>query len=135
MLNKKIYLLSSFLQSNTHKCMCLATRLYGTYVKMLVDKLCLCVNICTHIPIEDLPQLIGLLWLIDHHQNHDKRWSSPRADILIFLTNMFNISANRRHIILPSWDLVMSKQWKRNSTVKHTKGLCVTALAKRVLYA
>ena len=90
--------------------MCLATRLYGTYVKMLVDKQSLCVNICTHIPIENPPQLIGLLWLIDHLQNHDKRWSSARAVILIFLTNMFNISANGRHIILPSWDLVMPKQ-------------------------
>ena len=26
----------------------------------------------TCIPIENLPKLIGLLWLIDHLQNHDK---------------------------------------------------------------
>ena len=87
----------------------------------------------TCIPIENLPQLIGLLCLTDHLQNHDKRWSSAKAVILISLTNMFNISANGRHIILPSQDLVMSNQWKCNLIIKHTKALCVTAFAKRVL--
>ena len=101
------------------------------HVKMLVDKLCLCVNIWTYIRTyrgsSTTHRIIMVNW------SSPKPWSSATAVILISLTNLFNISINGRYIILPSWDVVMPKQWKCNSTVKHTKALCVTAFAKRVL--